>query len=202
MKYKSSTGLQQWFFGLSCVVAQLIPSGLQAQQSQQPQQGSTSVAPTAAVATTPERTPVVRDVLLEPDGRLQLRLLDASGHAQTGKVVKCLFGDRVIAVGKTNTAGQVTITSLRPGLHTIAAAGTITAYRLWDKTAAPPTAISTPAIVVDDAALLGQYGYGYGAPTMMAPGLLATGATIAAVVAVVAGKSSGRDSVLAPPASP
>lgn len=191
MKYKSTTARQQWFIALSCVIAQLLPGDLRAQETPTPASVRTEI---------PNRTAVLRDVLLEPDGRLQVRLLDTSGHAQAGQVVKCMFENQVIAVGKTNATGRVTITSLRPGLHTIAAAGTTTAYRLWDKTSAPPTAISAPAIVVDDAALLGQYGYG--APTMMAPGMLATGATIAAIVAVVAGKSSGSDSSLAPPASP
>lgn len=191
MKYKSTTGLLQWVVALSCVIAPSLPTSLQAQDT---------VPPSAASAAKAKPVTVVRDVLLEAGGRLQLRMLNSTGQPQSGQAVRCLFNNQVIASAKTSATGQIVISSLRPGLHVVAAGGTITTYRLWNKATAPPTAISAPAIVIDDEALLGQYGYG--APTMMAPGLLASGATLAAVVAVLAGKNSGSNSTLATPASP
>jgi hypothetical protein len=192
VKFTSTKPLLRSFISITCVVAQTLSITVSAQEA------PPVVAADDVQAVRPAA--IVRDVSLEADGRLQLRLLDRSGQAQAGRIVQCLFQDQLIARGKTDATGRVTITSLRPGIHTITAAGTVTAYRLWNKDSAPPSAISSPAIVASDEALRGQYGYG--PPPMMAPGMLATGVTLAAVVAVLAGKNSGSKSSLAPPASP
>lgn len=176
----------------TCVFAPLLASSAEAQQS----------SPIAAAngTKTAEPAPVVRDVRLQANGRLQLRLLDTTGQPRVEHVVRCLFDGRMIAEAKTDSHGRVTISNLRPGIHSIAVGQSQTVYRLWNQQTAPPSAITSPAIVASDETMRGQYGYG--PPPMIAPGVLAAGITIAAIVAVIAGKNSGSKSQPSTPASP
>ncbi|MEZ6122391.1 MAG: carboxypeptidase-like regulatory domain-containing protein [Planctomycetaceae bacterium] len=148
-----------------------------------------------------ERPPVrltVRDVVLNSRGSLNLQVVDTSGSAVSGTVVQVRFQNDVIAEARTNDDGRIIVTGLRPGLHTVTGAGASSALRLWAQGTAPPSAMSAPVLVTADETIRGQYGYG---PPMIAPGLLATGVTAAAVSAVVIGKNSGNNAHLAP-ASP
>ena len=196
MKLRSSTQMLRQLLALLCVASAPLSSSISAADGQ----------PLAAAnrAATPVTSSVVRDVRLQGDGSVQLRLLNTSGHPRVEHVVRCLYDGNVIAKGKTNANGVVRISNLRAGIHSVAVGHSVTVYRFWNPGTAPPSAIASPAIVASDETLRGQYGYGYGPPTMMAPGMLATGVTIAAVVAILAGKSSANDSTPDPvtPASP
>lgn len=142
----------------------------------------------------------LRDVKLQDAGRLQLRVIDEAGKPEPNQVVRVFYQNSVIAETRTNASGQAVILGLRPGVHLVATGGRMNAYRLWTQQTAPPSAISAPAVVISEQSIRGQYGYG--PPPMMAPGMLATGVTAAAVVAVLVGKDDGDASVVVTPSSP
>lgn len=143
----------------------------------------------------------VKDIVLNPSGRLTLTVVRSSGHPLVGEVVSVLVQSTPIARAMTNSKGQVIISGLKPGMHIVQTGLTKTIVRFWSPQLAPPQAVARPAIVDTSDLVRGQYGYGYGAP--MAPGLVAATITAIGVGAVVIGKSSSSDNV-APvdPASP
>lgn len=196
MKYKLTAQFLRCLLAVTCVLSPSLSSKLLAQDAK------SSIVAAAPSGKKRAEAPAIRDVRLQRNGELQLRVLDTAGNPHAGEAVQCLYQGKVVATGKTDATGTVKISQLRPGVHSFAVGQAQTAYRLWNAGAAPPSSISSPAIVASDETLRGQYGYGYGPQPMMAPGMLATGVTIAAVVAVIAGKSSGSDSSVAPPASP
>lgn len=139
----------------------------------------------------------VRDIKLQQGGTLKLKVLSLDGQQIAQQVVQVSFQQSVIAATKTNEAGEVVISGLRPGVHVVHSGDSSQAYRLWAPETAPPAAISNPAFVVGMESALGQYG-----PPMMAPGFLATTVTAAALTAVLIGKNRGKSSVVPVPASP
>lgn len=196
MKYQLTAQILRCLLAVTCVLSPSLSTELLAQEAK----SSSNV--TVPPGKTRAEVPAIRDVRLQSNGGLQLRILDTAGKPHAGEAVQCLYQGKIVAAGKTDATGTVKISQLRPGIHSFAVGQAQTAYRLWNSATAPPSAISSPAIVASTETLRGQYGYGYGGQPMMAPGMLATGVTIAAVVAVIAGKSSGSDSAAAPPASP
>lgn len=164
---------------------------------------TTSVAQ-QQVPTSDAATPTFRDIKLEKDGVLQLGVVSPSGQMLPNQVVTVWFNKNLICQTKSNADGRVKITGLRPGLHIIQVAEGTMPCRLWSAQSAPPNAISNPAFVAGDSTVLGQYGPMVGAPMMpmMAPAVLATGVTAAAVAVVLIGKSSSSDNSIILPASP
>lgn len=153
----------------------------------------------------PQAHPVFRDVKLGKHGELSLTAVAITGKPLESQPVTVVYNGTVVCRSKSNQAGVVSITGLRPGLHTVQVGKTSVLCRLWKASSAPPNAISTPAIVADDSAIRGQYGPGMvGAPMMpmMAPAVLATGVTATALAVVLIGKSSSNDSDIVLPASP
>jgi hypothetical protein len=146
------------------------------------------------------KSPELRDVRLQDAGRLQLRVIDEAGKPEPDQLVRVFYQNSVIAETRTNASGSAVILGLRPGIHLVATGGRMSAYRLWTQQSAPPSAINAPAVVISEQSIRGQYGYGPG--PMMAPGMLATGVTAAAVVAVLVGKDNGDGSVVVTPSSP
>ena len=146
----------------------------------------------------PNSEPVaVRDIKLLEGGILKLKVLSLNGQQVPQQVVQVHFQQSVIAATKTNEAGEVVISGLRPGVHIVHSGDAARAYRFWAPETAPPAAISNPAFVVGMESALGQYG-----PPMMAPGFLATTVTATALAAVLIGKNRGKGSEVAVPASP
>lgn len=199
---------------LLCLAVQCTPTAAQQVTPRQPQSSGTPVLRSAdnaklvqpvsnsdSVDTPSSSTaPELRDVRLQNAGRLQLRVIDEAGKPESDQLVRVFYQNSVIAETRTNASGSAVILGLRPGVHLVATGGRMNAYRLWTQQSAPPSAISAPAIVISEQSIRGQYGYGPG--PMMAPGMLATGVTAAAVVAVLVGKDNGDSSVVVTPSSP
>jgi len=146
---------------------------------------------------TPPDIPL-HDVKLQDTGRMTLRVVDTQGQPQANQIVRILHQNSVIAETRSSVSGQIEVTGLRPGVHVVSSGMNNAVYRLWPASTAPPAAISVPALVLSEESVRGQYGYGYGPGPMMAPGLMATGVTAAAVAAVLIGKNSGDGSVIVP----
>ena len=130
-------------------------------------------------------------------GMVTFHVLDAAGRPLPRRVVTVMYQGNTVATALSNEAGQIQINGLRPGVHVLASGPSAMPLRFWNAQVAPPSAASSTAIVVTQPIVRGQYG----AP-MMGPGLLATGAAVAGVVGVIAGKNSTNESVPVSPASP
>ncbi|MCA9085133.1 MAG: carboxypeptidase regulatory-like domain-containing protein [Planctomycetaceae bacterium] len=179
----SGTTLLTLTLSLSLLTSQMLPVAV-AQDRTNP------------VAETPEHA--VRDVVLDADQTLELTIVNISGNPQPQASVEIRFQETRIAVAVTDEHGRIRVSGMRPGVHVVTVDGQHHTLRLWTQDTAPPNAIRRPALIADESLWMGQYGPGmYGA----GPGMLAVGVTTIAVVAVLAGKSSSNDSVLAP-ASP
>lgn len=152
---------------------------------------------------------IFRDVVIDGQGTATLTVSDATGAPLSNQKVEILFRAHRIAVAASNVTGRVKVTGLRPGVHVVRIGARQEICRFWFQKAAPPNATATPAFVLADDVTRGQY---YGpmmgypmqpmmGPPMVAPVLLATGVTAAAVAVVLIGKSEGDDPVVSP-ASP
>lgn len=151
------------------------------------------------------KAPVFRDVRLGEKGQLSLSVVAITGKTLEGQPVAVLHNGKVVCRTKSSRGGQVRMTGLRPGLHTVQVGKNTVLCRLWSASAAPPNAIARPAIVADDSAIRGQFGAPMvGAPMMpmVAPAVLATGVTATALAVVLIGKSSSNDNDVFLPASP
>ena len=171
----------------------------------QPQTGDTDSQP---IAVSEQAAPSIIDVRLSADGTAAMSIMDSAGHFVSGANVVVAYQGHEIAQAVSDASGQFTITGLRPGLHSLMSLNSGQMYRFWASDEAPPSALEKGALVVQTPAARGQYGpmMGYPmqpmmGPSMMAPGLLATTITAAAVAVVLIGKSKGSDAVVIP-ASP
>ncbi|MCA9047427.1 MAG: hypothetical protein KDA89_01785 [Planctomycetaceae bacterium] len=154
----------------------------------------------------------IQDVRLQND-TLHLQVVDSAGHPLNGLPLRIGYTRHVVAQAVTDERGYVSVTGMRPGLHSVTFGGSSAAIRIWTAEAAPPSAVRIAAIVADRDVVLGQFGSpmmysspAYGSPMMggFAPAVIAAGVTAVAVVVVVAGKNSSDKRVLGPvqPASP
>ena len=170
---------------------------------------SPMVAPTAVVAEQPTAATAFRDVLIDSQGTARLTVSDATGAPLGNQKVEIFFRDHRVAAALSNQSGTVKISGLRSGVHIVRIGAAQEICRFWSTAAAPPNATANPAFVLADDVTRGQY---YGpmmgypmqpmmGPPMVAPVLLATGVTAAAVAVVLIGKSEGDDPVVIP-ASP
>ncbi len=137
----------------------------------------------------------IRDVRMREGGLVMINVLDAGGKALPHQTVTIVHQGHIIATAKSNERGQIRVSGLRSGIHLLASGQSSVPLRLWTASVAPPVATDSTAIVISQQIVRGQYG----AP-MVGPGILATGAGIAGVAVVVAGKNSTDDSVAVPPA--
>ena len=144
-----------------------------------------SAANTASVT-----RPPIRDIRMQVGGNVVFHVQDAAGIPQPRRVVTIGYQGHTVATAVSNASGQVRISGLRPGIHVLASGQSGMALRLWNAEVAPPSALNSTAVIVSQPVVRGQYG----AP-MMGPGMLATGAAVAGVVVVIAGKNSTNESV-------
>jgi hypothetical protein len=188
---KTST-LSRMFLAALIILGQ--PYSVCYSQQSKPLVGSTPVVSSRS------QTVVSRDVRLNEGGRLSFQIVSLAGDQLADQKVTVSYLDTAIATAKSDASGRVSISGLRPGLHTISVSDSTQLYRFWTADTAPPAAITNPAVVVGAETALGQYG----APMMpmMAPGFLATTVTATALAAVLIGKNSGSDSKVVVPASP
>ncbi|MEQ9407106.1 MAG: hypothetical protein RIK87_05245 [Fuerstiella sp.] len=139
---------------------------------------------------------LIRDIRLDQGGRVEITLVDAVGHPVGHQTVRVICRGSEVAQARTDARGRVTVTRLRPGVHTVVAGHQVTALRFWDAGHAPPAAMHNPAIVLDASQVRGQYGPG------MAPAMLAAGVTATALAVVLIGKNSSDNNHAVVPASP
>lgn len=163
-------------------------------------------ADSVTVARQPDTS--IKDVSLANNGKLELIVVDSYGRQIPDIEVGIAYRGAEIARAKSNQHGVVAISALRPGLHSVTTPRGGVVYRFWHSAQAPPNSVVRPALILQEATARGQYGpmMGYPVapmmgPSMMAPGLLATTVTAAAVAVVLIGKNEGSDSVVVP-ASP
>lgn len=130
-------------------------------------------------------------------GMVTFHVLDPAGTPLRRRVVTVTYQGNTVATALSNESGQIHIKGLRPGVHVLLSGSSAVPLRFWNAEVAPSSASSSTAIVVTQPIVRGQYG----AP-MMGPGLLVTGAAVAGVVGVIAGKNSTNESVPVSPASP
>ncbi|HIE97957.1 MAG TPA: hypothetical protein EYG03_12535 [Planctomycetes bacterium] len=137
----------------------------------------------------------IRDIRMHDGGLVMIHVLDDAGKTLPHRIVTITHQGHIVATARSNNGGQIRVSGLRAGIHLLTSGQSMVALRLWAADVAPPSATDSTAIVVSQQIVRGQYG----AP-MVGPGMLVTGAGIAGLVVVVAGKNSSDDSVPVPPA--
>ena len=153
--------------------------------------GQLTAVPGSSAPTRP-----IRDIRMGDGGLVVIHVLDSAGHVLPDRTVTIAHQGHIIATARSNKGGQIRVSGLRSGIHLLASGQSTAPLRLWTAEAAPPFATDNTAIVASQHIVRGQYG----AP-MIGPGMLATGAGIAGLVVVVAGKNSSNESVPVSPLS-
>lgn len=100
----------------------------------------------------------IQDVRLGKGGVLTTRVVDMQGRPQSGHLVEVLHRGQSIASAESNSQGLVVISGLRPGNHEITTTSGALECRFWADGSAPPSAVSTPAVVNDPQLVRGQFG--------------------------------------------
>ncbi len=90
------------------------------------------------------------------DGLLVGTVLNTAAKPVAGLNVRLMHSDRVIATVTSDENGQFSVRGLRNGGHVLVVGDTRQAVRLWSEQAAPPTAVSGMAIIVDEEVVRGQ----------------------------------------------
>ena len=147
-------------------------------------QPRTAAQDSATAAQPADVRPVVRDVRLSADRQLTLKVIDGGGNPSAGRQLTVAHRGVPVARAVSSSQGTVTVTNLRPGLHTIQSGGRSVIYRFWTADSAPPSAVQNPAFVLSDTQVRGQYGGG-----VMPTAVLAAGVTATALAIVLIGKN-------------
>jgi hypothetical protein len=110
-------------------------------------------APSRAVA--PSSAPQVLDVQLGPGGTLTGQLVDPQGRVVPGSPV-ILSSKGLQAEARTDHRGVFVFTRLRRGLYVVSAGNSDAVCRVWERTAAPPSAGQGILLVYHGQAVRGQ----------------------------------------------
>ncbi len=100
------------------------------------------------------------DYLLGQESILAGSVVNQSGMPVTGLPVQVLHKGQVIATALSDDKGEFAVRGLRNGQHTVKVGASHQSVRFWMSKAAPPTAVSRLAIVVDEEVVRGQCGEG------------------------------------------
>ena len=111
------------------------------------------------------------DYLLGQKGVLVGSVVNQQGQPAAGLPVQVLHDGRVVATAYSNEQGEFAVESLRNGIHTVQLGETQRPVRFWSDAAAPPSAVSRMAIVVDEEVVRGQCGEACGEGGCRAGGL-------------------------------
>ncbi|MGD9854682.1 MAG: carboxypeptidase-like regulatory domain-containing protein [Planctomycetaceae bacterium] len=138
----------------------------------------------AASATAAEQTrlsqPAVSDVVLQADGTLVGRLIDAEGRAIDGAAVTLSKNQDVVAHTTTDAEGAYRIALDRGGVYRVTAGRTSRDFRVWPAQTAPPGAQTYATLVEAKGVVRGQLGgVGVGTALGIAGGVV--GVTLGAV---------------------
>ena len=100
------------------------------------------------------------DYLLGQESILAGSVVNQSGLPVAGLPVQVLHKGQVIATALSDDKGEFAVQGLRNGQHTVKVGASQQSVRFWMSKAAPPTAVSRLAIVVDEEVVRGQCGEG------------------------------------------
>lgn len=98
------------------------------------------------------------DYLLGQESILAGSVVNQSGLPVAGLPVQVLHKGQVIATALSDDKGEFAVQGLRNGQHTVKVGASQQSVRFWMSKAAPPTAVSRLAIVVDEEVVRGQCG--------------------------------------------
>jgi hypothetical protein len=98
------------------------------------------------------------DASLAPGGLLVGQLVDEHQRPIPDAAVTVLSVGRPVAETRTDSHGAFAVKGLRGGVHQVAAAETLTTFRLWATGTAPPNAQESLRIVRGADAVRGQWG--------------------------------------------
>jgi hypothetical protein len=106
-----------------------------------------------------EETASIRDVALHDGGMLQGQLVDVQQHPLAARQVQVSFGAKVVASATTDKSGRFAIRNLRPGTHSITAAGGTIPCQFWAPGTSPPSAQNVALLIAtDDVVVRGKKG--------------------------------------------
>lgn len=104
----------------------------------------------------PGQTVKTRDVKLDASGSLRVRLVDAQGNGLKNVELSVRSASGVELKSITNEDGQAIFANVRPGVHMIPTGTSVELVRVWTADVAPPKAIDSLAVVVDENVVRGQ----------------------------------------------
>ncbi len=136
--------------------------------------------PTSAKTEPAPAKTLIADVSLHDGGRLFGMVVDAQGLPMPGSDVVILQAGKVVGRSKTDTLGQFTSGALRGGVYQVAAGNGVTTLRVWETSAAPPSARSVALVVGSSTVVRGQRPFG----SLVFSDALVLAAIIAAAIAI------------------
>jgi len=164
--------------------------------------------PSQVVATT-QSVQSPSDIVLQDDGALVGRIVDAQGLAVANTPVSVQTGGKEVARVLTDETGRFRVAELKGGVYQVASTGHQGVYRLWAPRTAPPAAAKGLSIVSQPTDVVrGQYGPppGPGSPfarvgQWVAEHPIITAGVVAAAIAIPLVLNDDDDPVT-PPATP
>jgi len=149
--------------------------------------------PAAPAAT--ETAPAVTDVALRETGGLFGVVVDGQGIPMPGADVSVLQGGTPVTKTRTDALGQFSTDPLRGGVYQVVAGEGGVTLRVWEASAAPPSARSSALVVGTSQVVRGQIPF---RKAFFSDAFIVT-AIIAAAIAIPVAISSARNPV--PPSS-
>jgi hypothetical protein len=134
-----------------------------------------------------ETASAIQDVLLRDGGIVTVQIVDLQGNPVVGERVSIEYRQQDIASAVTDDNGLVAVRGLRPGLHTITTPLGASVCRFWDPDTAPPSAVTTPAVVSDAGLVRGQFG------AFNLPMVVYAGVSIAALIIAIDADNTADD---------
>ena len=123
---------------------------------------------------------LIADVSLHDGGKLYGMVVDAQGIPMPGANVTISQAGKVVGRAQTDALGQFSSGALRGGVYQVATGSGVTTLRVWEASAAPPSARAVALVVGSSTVVRGQRPYG----SLMYANALVLGAIIAAAIAI------------------
>ncbi len=122
------------------------------------------------------------DVILNRDGELRGRLVDAQCQPVANRLVEIHRNSRLVSLVSTDSNGWFVSPKLSDGVYDVVAGGAPQTYRLWHPSTAPPSAATSVVQVAGERLVRGQDTGGFFSSIACRPGLIAIG--LAAAIAI------------------
>jgi hypothetical protein len=130
----------------------------------------------------------VFDIGLKSDGAFTGRVVDHTGAAAPKAEIVVRQGQQVVAKTSTDAEGRFAVDGLKGGVYEVASGKTVGTYRVWNETAAPPSAKEQALLVLGENGTRGQFG-------AASPGaILIAAVAIAALVISIVALDEAKDS--------